>query len=218
MTSRVRRPIVAALILCAVPTLFGQRPRPQPSSIDGPEHAGEVVTCDVPESEHKRNVGSRIDGAGMCVMTSVEVAAMWANLEQLRGLRDHCAKESGGGYPTKVDRQVAAFAKQHNIEPPPYLQYEGGRPEEILDLIDKTGRVACVTYGTSPRYNNATIAHMVNAVRCRNGFAVVLDNNFPGAKQYEWMSREEFVRRVKHPDGRAWVFCWLAPPPPPVPK
>jgi hypothetical protein len=45
----------------------------------------------------------------------------------------------------------------------------------------------------------------------------VLDNNFIGEQSYEWMDRAELVKRIKHPNGRAWVFVWLmaAPPLPP---
>ena len=42
----------------------------------------------------------------MCVMSSLEMAARWANLEQLRGLRDWCAQQPGGAYPAEVDKQL----------------------------------------------------------------------------------------------------------------
>jgi hypothetical protein len=63
-------------------------------------------------------------------------------------------------------------------------------------------------------------------------YAAVADNNLIGgvqadeAHRYEWMDRDELVRRMKTQSDRfgratpcdAWVFCWSAPPPPPSPK
>jgi hypothetical protein len=185
--------------------------------INGREHNGEALTCDLPADEHLANIGSRIDGRGMCVMSSIEIAARWQGLESLRGLRDWCAKQPGGAYPAKVDRQLSDFCRSKAIPVPAYLQYEGRDPGPILDLCEKTGRMACVTYGFSPRYRG-TIAHMVCCAKFGGRWAVVLDNNFPGDRSYEWMSRDELARRILSPDGRAWVFVWLAPPPPPVPR
>lgn len=187
------------------------------SFVNGREHAGESLTCDLPASEHLTNIGSRVDGRGMCVMSSIEIAARWQGLESLRGLRDWCAKEPGGAYPAKVDRQLRDFCKSRGIPVPNYLQYEGRNPGPILDRCEKTGRMACITYGFSPRYHGA-IAHMVCCAKHGGRWAVVLDNNFPGEHSYEWMSREELLRRISYPDGRAWIFVWLAPPPPPVPR
>jgi hypothetical protein len=189
----------------------------QSSFINGREHDGETLTCDLPAGEHLANVGSRVDGRGMCVMSSIEMAARWQALESMRGLRDWCARQPGGAYPAKVDRQLRDFCTARGISVPSYLQYEGRNPGPILDLCEKTGRMACITYGASPRYRGA-IAHMVCCVKNGGRWAVVLDNNFPGDRSYEWMNRDELLRRISFPDGRAWVFVWLAPPPPPVPR
>lgn len=187
------------------------------SFINGREHEGEALTCDLPEIEHLTNVGSRVDGRGMCVMSSIEMAARWQGLESLRGLRDWCAKQPGGAYPAKVDRQLRDFCAARGISIPRYLQDEGRNPDPVLDLCEKTGRMACMTYGYSPRYRGA-IAHMVCCAKFNGQWAVVLDNNFPGEHKYEWMSRDELLRRISFPDGHAWVFVWLAPPPPPIPR
>ena len=206
-------------LLAALPADGQPRPNPKPKSSDswvnGLEHDGHVLTVDLPGAEHIKNIGSYRDGAGMCVMSSIEMAARWAGLEQLRGLRNWCAKESGGAYPSKVDRQLAAFFKEKGIKPIPYLQYEGRSPERLMELIYKTGRMACITYSYSPRYGGR-IAHMVCSPMYRGKYAVVLDNNFIGEDKYEWMSKEELVNRMKG-GGGAWVFVWLVPGPPPVP-
>ncbi len=63
---------------------------------------------------------------------------------------------------------------------------------------------------------------MVNGVHFGPKYATVLDNNFIGDNAYEWMTREEFVRRMRLESGgrqgSAWVFVWLTPGAPPPPK
>lgn len=90
------------------------------------------------------------------------------------------------------------------------------------------------SYGWSPRYHGR-IAHMV--ADCHYGttgsgpngtqgkYAAVLDNNpmddfHPEQNQiFEWMDKSEMIRRGKlGQGGNFWLFAWLAPPPPPVPK
>lgn len=192
------------------------------SFVGGRTHAGEVVDCDLPESEHIKNIGSKVDGAGMCVMSSIEMAARWQCMDpRWRGLRDWCAKEEGGGYPEKVTKQLRAYAKAKGLpDPTPqYLQYEGPDPYPIVEAALKSGRMACITYGTSPRYNQGSIAHMVCCVKAGSGqYAVVLDNNFPGENAYEWMFSTELKRRINYPRRVGWVFVWLTPPPPPSPR
>lgn len=193
------------------------------SFINGWAHDGDSITADLPESEHLKNVGSRLDGAGMCVFSAIEMAARHQGLEQMRGWRDWCAaRYPGGGWPEKVERTLADWFRARAIEPIPYLQYEGNTPEEILAIIDRTRRMASITYGQSPRYGRGTIAHMVNGVHFGKRFGVVLDNNFPGDNAYEWMDRAELVRRARiQPGGRlgpAWIFVWLTPGSPPPPR
>lgn len=195
------------------------------SFVNGRANSGEELTVDLPGNRQMKNIGSKLDGAGMCVFTSIEMAADWAGMPEWKGFRDWCAaKYPGGGYPSKVDKLLADYAKAKGLTVPKYLQYEGSDPDSIMGLIDKTGRCACITYGYSPRYGGA-IAHMVCCVKYNGRYGVVLDNNFPGETSYEWMDRAELVRRIKvSPDrhGRqvpsnAWVFVWLPNPPPPPP-
>lgn len=192
------------------------------SFVGGRTHAGEVLDCDLPESEQMKNIGSKVDGAGMCVMSSIEMAARWQCMDsRWRGLRDWCAREEGGGYPEKVTKQLAAYAKAKGLPDPTsqYLQYEGPDPYPIVEAALKSGRMACITYGTSPRYNQGSIAHMVCCAKAGSGqYAVVLDNNFPGESAYEWMFSTELKRRINYPRRVGWVFVWLTPPPPPSPR
>lgn len=210
---------LALLLIVTVPA-FGQAGK---SWINGISYGGESISCDLPNSEQMKNVGSKLDGTGMCVFTSIEHSARYQGLEQMRGWRDWCAKNyKGGGYPQKVDQLLALWFKAKSIQPIPYLQYQGNDPSEIMSLIDKTNRMASSTYGYSPRYGKQFIAHMVNPILYGTNYATVLDNNFPGDTKYEWMEKAELVRRMRlSPNGAtgsAWVFVWLTPGSPPPPK
>ena len=191
------------------------------SFINSRSHDNEELSCDLPGSQHMRNtVGT--DGSGLCVFTSIEMAARWCGMEDFRGFRDFVGRGPGGGYPQKVDEMIKRWCQLKKIPIPPYVQYEGSDPAIILDLCDRTGRMACMTYGYSPRYGNGFIAHMTCCPKYDGKYAVCLDNNFPGEDKYEWMSKAELVRRIRlegsNQIGNGWVFVWLAPPPPPIPS
>src|SRR4051812_18534744 len=120
---------IAILLLLAVPSLsYAQLDK---SWVNSVTDKGVSITCDLPESQQMKNIGSRVDGAGMCVMSSIEMAARYQNLEELRGLRDWASQFRGGAYPQKVDQQLAQYFKLKNITPIPYMQYEGREPEAL---------------------------------------------------------------------------------------
>ncbi len=200
-----------------------------PSSIGGKTYQGEQITVDLPIEKMITNIGSKVDGAGMCVMTSITQAGIYQRVPAVDGLRDWAAKFPGGGYPEKVEQQIKQYFSEKRIPEPGYLQYTGPDPEALLDLIDKTGRTACVAYGYSPRYGGP-INHMIYLAKASGRYGCVVDNNvFGGVKndessRYEWMTREELITRMKtQARGRvavksdAWVFVWLESPPPAVP-
>src|SRR5205085_2505811 len=83
------------------------------------------VTCDLPADQRIKNVGSRVDGAGMCVASSWEMAMRYQGLDALRGFRDWCARFPGGGYPAKLDKQIQQFCREKGLAAPGYVQYEG---------------------------------------------------------------------------------------------
>jgi hypothetical protein len=129
-------PVFLALLLV---TTNGDAQRGAPSSIiAGRTYDGEEIACDLPGKEHIKNIGSRVDGAGMCVFSSIEMAAVWQGIDSFRGFRDWCATHyPGGGYPAKVDQLIAAYCKAKQIDPiPAYVQYEGRDPGPILLLCD----------------------------------------------------------------------------------
>jgi hypothetical protein len=180
-----------------------------------PDHVTEVQ-CDVPSGERLHNIGSHVDGAGMCVMSSIEMALRYQGLDDLRGLRDWCAQSAGGAYPSKVDQQIPAYCKQKNVPVPEYGQAERDSLATIKAIL-ATGRIACVTYDghDGVRYRGK-IAHMVCVVHCDEKFVCLLDNNAVGENELLWMSPEDFQTRFQ--GGGGWVFFWLAPAPPPCPR
>lgn len=211
--------LVSFAALCGAPSDPGHVQAPGQSQIAGRTFGGNNLDCDLPGGLHIRNIGSKVDGAGMCVMSSIEMAALYCGREEYRGLRDWCANERGGGTPKKVDAQLAAFCEAKKLPKPQYLQYEGPDCGKLVEAVIASGRMACITYGYSPRYKPlSSINHMVCAVKLSGGAGVVLDNNFPGEDAYEWMESAELVRRISYPRRDGWVFVWLFAPPPPSPK
>lgn len=202
----------------------GEEDAEQSSWVNGRESEGEVLTADFPGTLYMSNIGSKRDGAGMCVMTSIEMLCHYLGMEDYYGLRDWCAREPGGAYRQKVADQIERFEKARGItNRASYLQYEGPNPEPLLEEIDKAGLPFAHSYGWSPRYHQR-IAHMVANTKFSGRFSAVLDNNpmndFDPATNhiFEWMSREEMIRRAKLGGGNMWIFVWLVPPPPPCPK
>lgn len=194
------------------------------SWVNGRESNGEVLTADFPGSLYMSNIGSKRDGAGMCVATSITMLFRYLGLRPYYDFRDFAAREPGGAYSAKIDDQLRRYEKAKGITTPiRYLQYEGPDPGPILDAIDKANLPFAHSYGWSPRYNHR-IAHMVANCKYNGALSAVLDNNPmsdfdpASAHMFEWMPKEEMVRRAKLGGGNMWIFCCLEPPPPPCPK
>jgi hypothetical protein len=175
--------------------------------VDGPVHAGIEIQVDLPADQHVRNFGAPKDGKGLCVFASMSMAARWHHVRALESIINQV--QEGGGWPEKVTKIVSEHAPGLDV-----VQYEGTDPA-ILDKALAEDRPACVTYGYGERYKMDTIYHMVMLVYLDSKNAAILDNNFPGT--YEWMSRDEFLRRWVHPGGKGWAYVMLAAPPPPPP-
>lgn len=210
------------------PPVSPDKPRPkrpwgEPAtpSVEGISLGGNVAPngtpaqIDFPLSQHIENIGSTVDGAGMCVMSSIEMGARWQNIEPMRGLRNWCAQQPGGGYPSKVDKQLREYFDKIGAKYD-YVQYEG-TDLSILQLALRTGRFPSVTYAghDQVRYGS-TIAHMVCLCHLDSQVAGVWDNNGkPG--EIIWMNVGEFKTRWTN-GGTGWAVVWIAPPPPPVPN
>lgn len=175
---------------------------------------GTPVQDDLPRELRMKNVGGR-DGAGLCVFTSINHAAIWQDVEALKDFQKWMRTHRGGGYPAKVDAMIKQRCKEKGCPVPEYVQVEG-KDLTLIDLALKTGRMACVTYGFSPsgRYGGQHISHMVNCVHADGKNYAILDNNY--IEELEWLSRDEFQRAYASDGG--WTFVFLSPAPPPVPR
>jgi hypothetical protein len=177
---------------------------------------GTEILCDLPGSEHCRNITSR--GQGCCVQTSLNHSARWQNIPALVDFHRWVQSKGlpGGAYPGAIDQRIPACCKDRGFPVVPYIQVEGS-DLEILKLACKTGRMPGVTYSYSPtgRYGGQRISHMVSLAHADDHWFAVLDNNYPGDENFEWLSPEEFLKTYA-PGGRGWAVI-LLPPGPPMP-
>ena len=176
------------------------------------------VQCDLPDGQQMRNVGGS-DGAGLCVFTSIMHAARWQHVGQLEDFQAWMRKHPGGGWPEKVTQMISLRCKEAGVSPPPYLQVESD-DLEILKLATKCGRMPSVTYNYSPtpgRYGGR-IAHMVSLPHADDKYFAVLDNNYIGSANLQWMDPSTF-KNVYTGGGRGkgWAVILLDPGPPPPP-
>lgn len=188
---------------------------PVGASVGGTVHTdGTAIDCDLPARFHLQNKGGS-DGAGLCVFTSVEHAATWADVTPLIGFRDWMTRYPGGGYPQKLDQMIAKICADRGSPKPEYLQVEG-MDIDILKRASRAGLMPSVTYSFSPtgRYGGQKIAHMVSLVHADDKHFVILDNNYPGPQRLEWLTPDEF-KRVYAP---GWAVILLKHGPPPVPR
>lgn len=198
------------------------------SFVNGREYDGETLACDFPLSMWMPNIGSRVDGAGMCVATSVEMVAIYLGMDFMRGFRDWCSREPGGCYPSKLEDQLTRYCKMKGVPVPPYIDFTGSDPAGLLEQLDAAGLPYAHQYDECPRYASVRnpkgkIAHMVFGVKFGGKYAVVVDNNEIGGvdgksgKIFEWMPKSELIRRMEA-TGSDWIFAFIVPPPPPTPK
>ena len=173
----------------------------------------EEIMCPLPASEKKKNVGGS-DGSGLCVFTSIEYTARWANERALFDLQQYMHTQPGGGYPEKVDKIMATFA--------PSVQYIQCTKSDLSLLKEAlaSGRMVAVTYcGMDMHYGaHHRVPHMVALEHLSDKWAAVSDNNFPGDNQVVWMSPQEFIKRWKGMDGTGWAVILLQPGPTPIPR
>lgn len=211
---------ISLLLICGLsPFSMGQdvsngvrQWRPTFFMANGPEYNQVQITVELPPSRHMENKEGT-DGYGLCVPTSVSMAADYQNLPEWRGFRDWWTAYPGGAGPNKLDSFIAEYASQRGLKVPDYIQHVGG-DEQLLRSVLSSGRYPCVTYGGMDNvFYSEFIAHMVNCVYEDDNVACIQDNNHPG--QYLWMDRDSFLARWRLNGG--WMFVWLAPPPPPVP-
>ena len=181
---------------------------------------GSAAQIDYPADQWIRNIGSKIDGAGMCVFSSFEMMCRWAGLEEFRGFRDWCAQNyPGGGYPEKLAKLVKAYCAKKGIQEPVLYQYEGNDPK-VIEQVMRTGRFACITLYNSKRYGGR-ISHMVNCGHADGRIGCIVDNNQMGRDSippYEWFPSTQALMQACGAGGRVWVAWIERPGAPPMPR
>lgn len=196
-----------------------------------PDHVKAQI--DLPANQHIMNVGSEIDGYGLCVYSSITVSARWHNLTDMLGFRKFAEGRPGGASPDKIEVDLPAYAKRSGVTIPHYLQHTGG-DETFLRLVMETRRMPGITYAGVDGFYSGVIAHMVNCAHLDGLKGAIIDNNRPGS--WICMSNPQLVNRWKGlgddgkpllipvrqgariihtPVGGGWCFVWLGPPPPP---
>lgn len=189
---------------------------------------GTEIQCDLPDELHMKNCGGS-DGAGLCVFTSLNHSAYFQNIPVLQDFQQWMRKYPGGSWPDKTARMIEKRAKEAGKQAPEFIQIEG-KDLEILKLACKTGRMPGVTYSFSPtgRYGGGRISHMVSLAAAGagaekgkgpggRGWFCVIDNNYPGRNQIEWLSEQLFLRTYTG-GGQGWSVIFRAPCPPPTPR
>lgn len=179
------------------------------------------IQIDLPGSQQSKNIGSPPpNGPGCCVFRSIDHAARWQNLPALQQFPEWMVSKhiAGGGWPAKVSELIPEIAADRKLPVPDYVQVQGS-DLTILKLATATGRMPAVTYGISPtgRYGGSRIAHMVNCVHATDTYFAVLDNNYIGESNYEWMSPTEFSQSYTI-NGGGWAVILLDVGPPPAPR
>lgn len=184
----------------SLPSTAGPVERPTiggPVSPDGKAY----VACDLPPDLRTVNVGG-VDGAGLCVFSSIGHSARWQNEKRLWDIQKAMRQERGGGWPEKVEVMLAKYGPGAE-----YLQYLGDDPA-VIELALRTGRMPAVTYNGN---------HMVSLIYLDQQWACVLDNNFVGANELRWHPRAEFLDLWRK-GGQGWAVVLLAPRPPAPPR
>jgi hypothetical protein len=208
--------LFAVSAVLSVPWYGNQPVRPAEARVGGDEAPdGTPVQVDLPEDLRMHNTGGW-DGAGLCVFTSLNHAAIWQDVDSLRDFQKWMKSKLGGGYPEKLAAMVTQKCKELGVPEPKYVQVEGSDLEPIRVAL-KTGRMPCITYSFSPsgRYDGRRIAHMVNCVHDVNGYFGILDNNYPD--KIEWLDESEFKKSYSG-GGGGWTVILLDPGPPPPPR
>ena len=159
---------------------------------------GKVIKtlADVPPQLRQPNWNSSRDGRGSCVNAST------VTILRFLGLEEHAnwwrTNFEGGEWSTSHIR--------HMLDSGLLFAYTDIGSVEFLDWAARNRLPLGVFYKPN---------HAINVVDLTTEWAVLLDNNNPGA--YEYVPRTEFVSRWQREfEGFGWTFVYYPPPPWPV--
>lgn len=178
----------------------------------------EEMQLPIPGELHQKNTGGS-DGYGLCVYASARHAGRWQSNPLFEELFEWMKRHPGGSYPSKFTATLKQCATEKGYTIPTYVQVEDN-DLEIIKTATNNGFMPGVTYGFSPsgRYNGQRISHMVTITHATDNWFCVLDNNYPGESNFEWMKPSEFARVYSATGGRGWSVFLLANPPSPAPR
>lgn len=181
--------------------------------------SGAEIQVDLPGSEHRKNISSK--GQGCCTQTSIHHTAIWQDVAALKEFHTWVQSKGlpGGSYPQEMDKRIKMIATERGLPVPRYIQVQGGK--EVLPTLRaacEAGLMPGVTYSKSPtgRYNGQTISHMVSMAHMDDKSVAILDNNYPGDANYEWMTVDEFLSTFTGGGKTGWAVIILDGAPPPA--
>jgi hypothetical protein len=161
------------------------------------------VACYLPLEQRMFNTGGS-DGAGLCVYSSVTMAARYQNETKLFGLRAYAEKRPGGAWPAKLKKDIDAVAPDCK-----WLQCEGKDMAFVRAAINSGRMVSLDIMGGQ---------HMVDLIHLDDKWACLMDNNAVYNRQTKadsqliWLdAAKEFPKK-----WHSWAVVLLAPPPPPA--
>lgn len=190
--------MVAAMTMAPGAALF-EAVKASKTPID-PE-TGREVQCDLPPSQHMRNIRGK-NGQGCCVYASSEMMSRYMNFPLLTGV---LAEGLGGASASDVERMYKRKAPGFSD----YVQATGKHSVPHMDWAMRTRRLCCVTVDG----NHMVCLLHLDPEGTPNARACLLDNNSP--QTWLWMPRAEFLKR--HAVGGPWSHSILLSPPPPIP-
>jgi hypothetical protein len=154
-----------------------------------------LITAYLPLNQRMFNRGGS-DGAGLCVYTSVTMAARYQREERLLGLREYSEKRAGGSWPEKLARDIETVAPGV-----PWLNYEGSSFEVVKAAL-ASERMASISIP----------GHMLNVVYADDRWVCLLDNNdiYDRSTKRDskliWLTPAEFRRK-----WTGWAVVLLKP-------
>lgn len=172
------------------------------------EYNGVKASVQIPAELHIRNEGSAVDGAGLCVGSSLLINGAYQGVPGMDQGKDsewwrYLKSRPGGSYPGKLEADLKKLYPNEK-----WISWEGNVTDLIAEYTRK-GYPVAATMNTGLLYYWSPIHHMVSVVHLDDKYACVVDNNNPG--KGHWMAREDYDRRFV--DGRVgWLFIWLRDP------
>lgn len=199
-----------AILATAGPARAQQLPTGRAEVVTTEPRLGPVVAnAPIPSEMHRKNEGSTVDKAGLCVISSIEANARYQGVPGFQAGEDselwRRAKAAPGGYyPEKLERLLKEVLPGEK-----WFSWEG-EGTDLVRAYSAKGYPVGTTTNSGELYGDESIHHMVSTVHADDSLACLVDNNDPG--KFRWVTAAEFARRF--PDGgKGWGFVWLRLPP-----